>query len=290
MKKLFGFIAFLGILLSLTYTGCRKGEEDPFLSLRSRNKRIVGTWLLKSGSDVVTTTTTTTDYNNVNAEKTTVAETKTESSTFDGTVFTMDETTTTTTTDLTTDAVLNTSTGKYTYNTTTEVVVENTNVVDKNSFSIELEINEDHTYNAKFTQTRQSHHTSGSQTVGGINTPYTSTDTTYSPADTRIWVEEGDWYWEDANDQKIMIVAGNVMNGKLKRLSNKEIILEDITEDSDDNTINTTKKDYSDAIFYIDGILTYKDASNPYRDTTGVLINHVVETVSRNYTSTWAAK
>lgn len=288
MKKLFGIIALLSIVLSLTYTSCRKGEEDPFLSLRSRDKRIIGTWTLISGSDVTTTSTTTTDYNNKNSEKTTVAESETVSIDFDGTVLTTNESNTTTTTSLVTEAVFNQQTGKYSYNTPTSVVIESTNTLDKNSFSIELEINEDHTYKATFNEALISNHFSGKQNIGGIDYPYTTTDTTYSPADTHNWVEEGDWYWEDAKDQKIMIFAGTAMSGKLKKLSNKEIILEDITEESDDETENTTVKDYSDPD--TDGILLFSDTSNKDRDTTGVEINHVVKTTSRTYTSTWEAK
>ncbi|OFX56737.1 MAG: hypothetical protein A2046_00380 [Bacteroidetes bacterium GWA2_30_7] len=280
MKKLFGIIALLSIVLSLTYTGCRKGEEDPFLSLRSRDKRIIGTWTLKSSSEVITTNTTETDYNNKNSEKTTEAESKSESMTFDGTVFTNDETKTITTTTLTTEPSLNAQTGKYSYNTTTAVVVVSTNIINKKTYSVELEISEDHTYKATIAETITSFHYSGKQNVGGIDYPYTTIDTTYSPADVRTWIDEGDWYWEDAKDKKIMIVAGNVMNGKLKRLSNKEVILEDITEESDDKTEN----------FTVGGIFTYNNPTNQDSITTGVKTNHVVKSISRNYTATWEAK
>lgn len=285
MKKLFGFIAILGIITSLTYTGCRKGEEDPFLSLRSRDKRLVGTWTLKSSSDVTTTNTTTTDYNNKNNVKTTVAEANTQSLTFDGTVFTTDNNTTTTTTSVTTEPVQSSTTFKWSYNTTTDVVIDNSHTINKKNYSVELEINEDHTYRATITETFTYDYFAGYQTVGGITTNITPDDTTYSPTESRTRVEEGDWYWEDAKDQKIMVVAGNIMKGKLKRLSNKEIILENITEDSYDDTEHTTIRDYSDP--NAEGILLYNDPDNPARDTTGVKTKHVVKTVSETTTSTW---
>jgi hypothetical protein len=37
-------ILTLILLFSLLATGCRKGEDDPFLSLKSRNKRLCGKW------------------------------------------------------------------------------------------------------------------------------------------------------------------------------------------------------------------------------------------------------
>jgi hypothetical protein len=50
MKK-FAFL-FLGaalLLSSTTFTGCKKGEDDPFLSFRSRASRVAGDWKLSSG-------------------------------------------------------------------------------------------------------------------------------------------------------------------------------------------------------------------------------------------------
>ncbi|OFX23022.1 MAG: hypothetical protein A2033_16430 [Bacteroidetes bacterium GWA2_31_9] len=284
MKKLFGFIAILGIITSLTYTGCRKGEEDPFLSLRSRDKRIIGTWTLKSSSDVTTTNRTTTDYNNKNLVKTTEASSLSESLTFDGTVFTTDNNITTTTTNVITEPVQSSATQKWSYNTTTEVVIDNNHTLNKKNYSVELEINEDHTYKATITETFTYHYSSGYQTIGGITTNYTPDDTTYLPAETETVIEEGDWWWEDAKDQKIIIVAGKIMKGKLKRLSNKEIILEDITENSDDRTTHTTVWDNYETNV---GVLLYNDEKDPTRDTTGVVSKHVVETISRTYTSTW---
>lgn len=46
MKKNILFIA-LGLLIgSVTLTGCKKGENDPFLSLKSRDARITASWQL----------------------------------------------------------------------------------------------------------------------------------------------------------------------------------------------------------------------------------------------------
>ncbi len=51
MKKLFKLIVLIAIT-SIVFNSCRKGEDDPFLSLQSRTKRLSGSWKL-SGVDFI---------------------------------------------------------------------------------------------------------------------------------------------------------------------------------------------------------------------------------------------
>lgn len=55
-KKNISFVLSMLIVLgvSTTFTGCKKGENDPFLSLKSRKARISGEWTLVSGSETST--------------------------------------------------------------------------------------------------------------------------------------------------------------------------------------------------------------------------------------------
>ncbi len=56
MKKNILFIALGLIIGSVTLTGCKKGENDPFLSLKSRDARITANWkLVKVESTEVST-------------------------------------------------------------------------------------------------------------------------------------------------------------------------------------------------------------------------------------------
>jgi len=57
MKKLLS-IAFLALIMgaSFTFSSCAKGEEDPFLSIHSRDARMTQPWLLKSMTGTVVTT------------------------------------------------------------------------------------------------------------------------------------------------------------------------------------------------------------------------------------------
>lgn len=54
-KKLINFV-FVGIAIAglSAITGCKKGENDPFLSLRSRKARITGEWKLSEGTSTNT--------------------------------------------------------------------------------------------------------------------------------------------------------------------------------------------------------------------------------------------
>lgn len=64
MKK----ILFGVFLAGLIFQGCKKGDEDPFLSLKSRKARLEGDWKLSTGtatySQPSTLTNTTTTYTN----------------------------------------------------------------------------------------------------------------------------------------------------------------------------------------------------------------------------------
>lgn len=48
MKKQNFRLAIIAVLSITLLAGCKKGENDPFLSLKSRNARITGTWRLVS--------------------------------------------------------------------------------------------------------------------------------------------------------------------------------------------------------------------------------------------------
>lgn len=63
MKKVLFAMAAVTIA-AVVFDSCKKGEEDPFLSLHSRKGRLVGEWKLNSGTETFTSggSTTTTTY------------------------------------------------------------------------------------------------------------------------------------------------------------------------------------------------------------------------------------
>jgi hypothetical protein len=62
MKKLIQY-TFLLALLGGILVECKKGEDDPFLSLRRRKARVVGDWSMTSGTEVNSSGTSSTNYN-----------------------------------------------------------------------------------------------------------------------------------------------------------------------------------------------------------------------------------
>ena len=90
MKKSILMLSVLGIA-AIAFNGCKKGEKDPFITLKSRDGRLSQTWKLSSieGSEVRTTVsgtntsvqTTTTTYNGSAYTETTVTTTGTASNT-----------------------------------------------------------------------------------------------------------------------------------------------------------------------------------------------------------------
>jgi len=46
-KKQFILISLLSVFV---FSECKKGEEDPLISLRTRKARVVGKWKIKSGT------------------------------------------------------------------------------------------------------------------------------------------------------------------------------------------------------------------------------------------------
>ena len=49
----FNLLLFIIIIVVFTMSSCKKGEDDPFISFRSRKARITGEWNLKSGIIVI---------------------------------------------------------------------------------------------------------------------------------------------------------------------------------------------------------------------------------------------
>ncbi len=75
MKKTISFLTLSAIVIALVFTGCKKGENDPFLSLKSRTGRLAQEWKLSSE-----------DYTTVSK---TGSVTTTEHYTYDGSIETI---------------------------------------------------------------------------------------------------------------------------------------------------------------------------------------------------------
>jgi hypothetical protein len=116
-KALFAAALILAVA-SLEFSGCKKGEEDPTISLRSRKARVAGTWMVASMTDESM-------YESESSSSGTSSSYTTESSmSFDGTNYNY------------TDKTTQTSTGPdYTYTQVNEITAEDGDYDDSYSYN-----------------------------------------------------------------------------------------------------------------------------------------------------------
>lgn len=254
-------------LIAGSFTSCKKGEEDPFLSFRSRDARITGTWELSEHTSTRTTTTMETTSNDVNSNSNVFEETEVMSETYNGSNWT----TTTSIESTENDTESNYSIASQSFESeTTETEIESV-TTDVKSVTLTISIYKDNTYKVERTQTDVSY--SMDQTTKINGTGFTSeSDTTYSPADVNnSTYDEGEWYWFDSRKKKIAISAGP-LSGHILQLKNKELIITENYTDGDNNTDHTQ-----------DMFLTHND-NDPGEEQSGV------ETVESNVTVTYEKK
>lgn len=275
MKKLISLTFIISILAVLPFiNGCKKGAEDPFLSLKSRDGRITRTWVLKEIVEETTEVTQMDETNDINNEYYSKTNTDVFTNNFDGTNLTEETSYTTEDEKLTIQ-----NNPSFTENVKeTKSVSYVKNVYE---YSVKIQIDDDNTYTATYMKKLISRSTEGSYTSsvgdGMYNYEYED-DTTYVKNDVQEWVEEGDWYWADANDNKVNIFAGP-LQGKLLKLSSKEVIIEDITSESDNY------EEYED-----DDLYTFDDSTDPWKTEDGFVKTITNTTTDKNYKATWEAQ
>ena len=205
MKKILIYSLTLGLILPM-FNGCKKGSEDPGLSLRSRDNRITGTWELVE-----------------------ITETHSEVETF-----TQNNLTTTTTTN--TDISFNGSNLQTITNVTIKAPDTTTYTISKNVdvYKLKIEILKDNTAKVEESSTQSESCFENSQNCVTVKiSDPTSTSNNYS----------GNWYWADSKKNKIGIMGPhNYFSGNIKRLSNDELIFEEVYEDfTEDKSVASTK-------------------------------------------------
>jgi hypothetical protein len=255
-------------LLAPAIESCKKGEEDPAISMRTRDSRMTGTWKMVSVEETSTNTNTTTTSNDVNAEKSDKTTTTVTTKSFDGTNWT--ETTKYDATENRTevDPTFNNTTLKYDYPTVTSKEVDDNSSTTVDSYTYEIKMYKDNTYTATKTSTAKTYSWDNTNTyTSGSNPSFitgSTDDTTYTKAVPSTSVSEGVWFWLDSKKNKIEIVTGSELSGQILRLSNKEIILEDATSSNDDNTYVTTST-----------FSTFTDGDDQFDSKTGTQTQNV---------------
>lgn len=223
MKKILTYASLALILTgsTLSFNSCKKGKDDPFLSFRSRNSRLIGKWKLSKTDGAVTS----------NSSSTSSTSNESIKSVYDGT------------------SVVNTYTGTDVNSGATTT----TNITEKSTIALDMEILKDGTVTitnsstlTSTTQTTSPANTApipgmanspfGTKSVGSYSVSSLAFDGTYtyginSTSDTQT----GRWYWLESSKSKVNVLIDGLGLFYVKSLKNKTLVLELI-----DSSTNTT--------------------------------------------------
>lgn len=200
-------IAVLSIaILSLPFHSCKKGAEDPFLSVRSRDNRITGTWLLKEANSSFVSS--------------------------DLSIFLL-WSNTPTTSSMTSLGISVFENGELVITNSTDMSSNGTDSETRNvltsNYSMTLDILNDGTYTISENYGYTSE-TMTTYTKQGDVTTTTRTDTTYNPEEQFLnTIERGYWTWEDSKKDKSFINLSGIGSFHILRLAHKELKLEEET-------------------------------------------------------------
>ena len=277
-KFLVGALALA--LVAPAFQSCKKGEEDPFISLKSRTSRITGTWTLKSFETTTVRTETEAVSNDVNGDTWNSSMTTTTKTSYDGTNLTSSS-------ESTGEA---TSANKRTdwqdsdkWKSVTTEYTASMSDSETRSFSMTVSLYNDNS--SEFTTTMGTTTKNESEELRTVITdgrmdytdPFTgtvdygdsdeteTTDTTYTVSDESSTIENSVWMWmEGTNSDKLYVDLGNGYTGKLIELSSNQMILET------QYTGNTTAADNgSETDIEYDQELYKQDDSDPFSTKDG---------------------
>ena len=277
MKIKIFLLSVVLIATAIFINSCKKGEDDPWLSLRSRDNRVIGKWKLVEQIEEYVSASTITESNNVNN----VVENKTFNDKETNNVLDNILTKTETENDLSVlkSIRLNSPTNSFINIDITSIQNNDKKWVKENS--IELEIKEDNTWEAIYRTTDISflyRFFSKESSTDTIYREYTEEeDTIYSPAKTETRTETGYWYWEDGDKDKILINAGP-MQGNIQRLAHKEIIIEEINNITVDSLYH-----------YYESFYTYNDIDDPYKRLAGFGEIQLIKNINTKKYYKWIA-
>ncbi len=235
IKNLFAAIVASAVIIPF-FNGCKKGTEDPFLSFRSRDKRVEGTWTLKSVDYSYSSTSTSSTTNTVNSDNSTSNGSTTYKVTYDGTNMTVNKVSTPSSNNYTDNYK------QYDFPTSAYVAKTSTSTETKTeawttSYTITVSIYKDNTYSYTTTKKAISYSRTTAKTVNGSAVTPFPKDTSYAgtydgfnyyATDEDVNTQVGTWRWADdekSGEDKIIISAGP-LSGFLVRLSNKELMID----------------------------------------------------------------
>ncbi|MCB0805142.1 MAG: hypothetical protein KDC05_05035 [Bacteroidales bacterium] len=265
------------LIFTIIFSGCKKGEDDPFFSFRSRNARIVGEWIINTMSSTSNTFTTQTISNNVNANKVYTENTFNREITISGTNKTERITDRTVTNQTYTDIEFGDT--SYIYPVVIAQTLDEEIITNRYRYELDLEINKDGTFSASVSETLLSTNIMRRhKTADGFELIDPPFDTAYVNQNTNVETMEGEWLWADSDKTKVIIDAGP-MHGNITRLAHDEVNI----DEADSYTENKTEYEEDD-------FPTYLDPQNSSADTTGVRTLLTETRISTSNMQNWQPK
>lgn len=229
LQKTLLMVVAVAMLMPLLES-CKKGEEDPGISWRSRNARVTGTWTLKSYDMSGTTDSTITRTNDVNDDDYLYTSKTTWSDSYNGSTVI---TNSTTDRDYTKQYEWYDITPTPQWRDQEEVYEYNSKNNDTEVWTYTLSLYKDNTYEI----TATSGNTTGTiewdfdldyddDSDPGAMDNDNDFDTDWSTTGTATSVTQGSWYWEHNTKKNKLYLNAGWITGKVVRLSNKEMIVE----------------------------------------------------------------
>lgn len=262
MKRYVLKLVILLLFVSSIFSSCKKGEEDPFLSFRSRDARIVGSWQLKNSEGFHRSQDIIIRSNDVNNDVSTNDHSDQRETTFDGSIKKVKTLYLTEIDSETTefDDIEN----KFVTDIVASIVSQEK--LEEYSYSANIKINKDFTYSYTYSETILKTTISN---FDGEDT--TTTITEYADQEIISRTQTGDWFWHDSKKKKVIINAG-LMNGSILRLTNKEVIIDNMYSSS-----NNTN--HSNLLLFP----TNDDIENPENEVLG--LNNTISNSNSENTS-----
>lgn len=229
LKKTLLMVAVAAMLMPLL-DSCKKGKEDPGISLRSRNARVTGTWTLKSYEMSGVTDTTIIRTNDVNDDDYLYTSRTTWSETYNGSSVI---TNSTTDRDYTDQYEWYDITPTPQWRDQEKVYEYNSKDNDNTTWSLTISLYTDNTFEVKETSGNASgswewdfdlDYDDDSDPLAADND--NDFDNDWSTTGTSTSIYQGAWYWDDNTKKNKLFLNAGPIKGQLIRLSNKEMIVE----------------------------------------------------------------
>ena len=276
MKNKILLIIIVTMVSLLVLNGCKKGEDDPFFSFRSRDARLAGEWVIKSLNTSEAMSQETNVTNNVNSDMTNINSTSKKTVSVSNNNMIMNTTYSETKSETETNYEMGDTS---VFVTTTDTTVTEINSTREYDYKVDLEIKKEGTWHASFSRSLVSIDTMFVMIKNATDTTlYFKLDTVFAPQSTYNWTEEGEWTWYDSDKPKIIIDAGP-MFGNIIRLANDEIIIEDSYTETENFTDNEG-----------DEFFSYDDLLNPLHREDGIQTTIYMSSTTRSSDQEWQPK